>query len=129
MKLLFCIRCGDIRAFDAGEWTLCKCGRMAAKWRDANAGTVHVIADDKSNVRFIGMNNSFLYNAIKGGLHEDHRNYHEKATQAPGYLFDKSMRNCWACIVKVGDSSDITYHDNQKWIDEGKASVKTYTAK
>lgn len=121
MKVMFCLECGTIRSFTAPyhKWVLCDCGYMAARWIDPTAGTVEVLVRTRrtNNARFIGLNNSMLRHARQGGLNEDWRTAHEAATDAPGYIFDKSCRNCWACIVTVGQTNDINYHALQQQID------------
>ena len=122
MKALLCAACMDIRALDPdGAWTACRCGNSEARWLDADAGTVRVRAKDKGLVRILGLNNSFLLRAIKGADHLDlveaggqwewWRKLHELATDAKGYIFDRQFRACWACIVKVNETSDIKWEE------------------
>jgi hypothetical protein len=116
MKVLLCGKCFDIRAFDPnGAWTVCRCGNVQARWLDPHRGTVRVKAKDPRTARIIGLNNSFLYNALDTAtgraltMNEDWRDAHDQATNAPGYVFDKSSRACWACIVEVGQTGDISW--------------------
>lgn len=122
MKALLCAKCFDIRALDPdGAWTPCRCGNMQARWLDPERGTVKVKAKNREHARMIGFNNHFL---IKGALGFEHhemveaggqweawQKLHEKATNAPGYIFDASKRGCWACIVKVNETNDITWEE------------------
>lgn len=120
MKALICGVCVDIRALEPeGKWTICRCGNMQARWVDPNKGTVRVVAQDRSRAFILGMNNHFLLTAVRGlsqeymvaagGQGEAWRKLHEEATEAPGYIFDKAKRACWACIVKVGETGDISW--------------------
>jgi hypothetical protein len=34
---------------------------------------------------------------------------HEQATDAPGYVFDKSRAGCWAVVVRVGITDDAAW--------------------
>lgn len=112
MKALFCTLCFDIRGLDPdGAWTPCRCGNMAARWIDANKGTVSVKATNRERARILGMNNQMLTAAVNAGSHDDEcwKKKHDEATNAKGYIFDKSARDCWACIVRVGETGDITW--------------------
>lgn len=122
MKVLLCGECFDIRAFpDNGAWVECRCGNMAARWVDPMAGTVKVRAKDRSKARIIGLNNRMLHAAF--GIAEaysepprlDHRwkQLHQECTHAPGYIFDESRRGCWACIVEVGHTNDISWEEEE----------------
>lgn len=113
MKVLYCKKCGSIRDFGI-EFTPCACGNMEAKWTDPQRGTVKVRAKVMFYARIIGMNNRFLTESPHGlnlPPDEQARMRHEIATTAPGYLFDKSNRNCWAVIIQKGDSSDVVWED------------------
>jgi len=113
MKLLFCAKCFDIRAFDpTGQtWTSCRCGNMQAKWVDPHAGTVVVRARQREYARIIGLNNAMLYDAAEAPnkSSEQWRKAHEHATNAPGYLFDWRVRSCWAVIVRVNEASGVAW--------------------
>jgi len=110
MKLLFCTKCFDIRALEPeGEWTRCRCGNLEARWVDPNRGTVSVRATNRAFARIIGMNNQMLLGAEESLNDEDWKLLHEIATDAKGYIFDKAFRGCWACIMKVGETGDISW--------------------
>lgn len=136
MKALLCGLCFDIRALEpTGKWTMCRCGNLEARWIDPQRGTVSVRAYDKSSARVIGFNNSFLTAAIQGPSHLDMveagghweawRKLHDVATAAPGYIFDKSMRSCWACVVRVGETGDIKWEPEEKKPEEKKDETVT----
>lgn len=125
MKALFCTLCLDIRGLDpSGAWTVCRCGNLEARWLDPDRGTVRAKAREQGHVRFIGFNNTYLIGAAKGATHMDMvkaggqwewwRQLHDQATSAPGYIFDKDKRACWATIVKVGETSDIAWETEEK---------------
>lgn len=113
MKLLFCGKCFDIKAFST-EFTPCKCGNLEVRWVDPERGTFEAKAKVKQRARIIGMNNSFLYQAFNlpqigiqiPGSDEGWRQAHDRATNAPGYLFDKKHRACWAGIFQIGQTAD-----------------------
>lgn len=126
MKVLFCTLCHDIRAFE-NYYTACRCGNMEARWLDPVRGTVQVRAKSRPHARIIGMNNQMLGHALQlaNSLYKDYgaakwKEFHDQATDAPGYVFDKGMRSCWACIVGIGSTSDITWDPEQPDFDENK---------
>lgn len=125
MKCLICTACSDIRALHPdGEWTTCRCGACSARWVDPDRGTVVVRAAARELPRILGLNNAFLIPATRGlslleieqneGADGAWRVRHAIAINAPGYVFDKSHRACWACIVKVGETGDICWEDSEQ---------------
>jgi hypothetical protein len=124
MKAIICGECLDIRGLNPfGAFVSCRCGNVTARWDDPHAGTVLIKADDRSKARILGMNNHFLLKAVDGIIGKDileaggdkwdaFKQLHDKATDAPGYLFDKSKCACWAVVIRVGESNDV------KWMDE-----------
>jgi hypothetical protein len=114
MKALLCGICFDIRALDPNSsWVVCRCGNTSARWEDANTGKVLVRARDRSAVRMLGLNNSFLEPGVNAGSHEADcsfwKSLHNMAIKAPGYLFDESLRGCWAVIYSVGETGDTRW--------------------
>jgi len=133
-KALLCAKCLDIRGLDPdGAWTTCRCGNMQARWLDPRAGTVRVKAKYPGMARMLGLNNSYLLKGIEGfdhhemveagGQWEAWRKLHQHATHAKGYIFDESMRACWACIVKVNETGDIQWEEEPKAPEEPKAEA------
>ena len=124
MKVLLCTLCLDIRALDPeGAWTECRCGNCSARWSDTSTGSVRCRAKDQSKLRIIGMNNTFLLAGSKGPSYADlklggrwawWRKLHEAATVAEGLIFDKDKRACWAAILKVGDTNDISWEPDSQ---------------
>lgn len=121
MKVMFCCRCGDVRAFET-FYTACRCGNMEAMWLDPVKGTVRVRAVRRAFARIIGMSNRMLskaqVQAMDGHNHDfsaaTWREFHKEITDdAPGFLFDKSQRDCWACIIGIGSTSDIQWDPMQ----------------
>jgi hypothetical protein len=112
MKALVCGSCGDIQALQE-EWRICKCGNVAARWTDPQAGRAEVHAEDRSRAFILGLNNRLLIPALRGelGMFQDFRKHHDLATVAPGYVFDKSMADCWAVLIRVGASNDVVFTD------------------
>lgn len=115
MKALYCSECGDIRAPDpSGEWTYCRCGQAAMRWVDPVKGIAKVKADYRDSVRVIGIDNAFLRFSIltPNPTNEDWRNFHEAETaRCVGYLFHTSKRNCGMAVIRVGESNDISWED------------------
>ncbi len=120
MKAILCAKCIDFKALDpSGKWTSCLCGNVEARWRDPQAGTVFVRAKRRADARILGVNNRFLLKAIQGFTHgemvsaggqwEAWRELHNEATNAKGYIFDKNLRACWACVIQVGETGDVTW--------------------
>lgn len=128
MKSLFCGKCFSFHSFGVDDtedqkhpWQYCDCRQMAARWKDPNFGTVEVLAQVPERAFIIGMNNNFLSWAIRGGRlsNEDWQNAHARATVAPDHVFDAHKRNCWACIIRVGETSDINWHPYQEKVRAG----------
>jgi hypothetical protein len=125
MKVLFCAKCGDIRAFEPW-YTPCKCGNTEVRWVDPHAGTVMVRARKRDYAKLIGLNNRMLGAMIslveRDGFDyssDKWRELHDAATNAPGYLFDKAHRNCWAVIIGIGSSNDVKWDPKQEDYDKG----------
>lgn len=60
----------------------------------------------------IGFSNMFLQAAVAGWrMGEEWRDLHTQCAQQvePGYLFHANRRDCWAVIVRVGESGDVTF--------------------
>lgn len=114
MKALFCANCNDIRAPNPinGVWSFCSCEKSAIRWVDGSHGRAEVKAIDKSMVRVIGIDNTFLQFAFHDSVHTDAewRDLHIMETnRAVGYLFHVSRRNCGMVIFRVGETSDVTW--------------------
>lgn len=134
MKILYCAKCNGMRSFGVDEtgdgphpWTYCDCKQMAARWENPDLGTVQVLAMVPARTFIIGMNNRFLRGAVmlSAGAHaDDNRNWralHDEAAKAPGFVFDSSNRDCWAAIMRVGDTNDISWHPGQERVKAGEA--------
>ncbi len=122
MKALACGYCGDIRALGhAGlyesitAWVSCACGMTRARWIDPYAGTAEFKVPPLRTTPFkcflLGLNNRVLEPALRGelGMFQDFREAHDLATEAPNYIFDKGRAGCWAVIVRVGSTGDVTW--------------------
>lgn len=123
-KAALCVHCADIfspyRAWQTNRaWRWCQCGHTGVRWRDGERGLIEVSSlHGEDGVRVIGINNSFLEAAVAlmrpGGLMaEEWRELHDASTEAvePYYLFHREKRNCWALIVRVGESGDVAFVD------------------
>lgn len=113
VKALACGSCGDIQALQE-EWRACVCGKTEARWVDARKGTAEFKDPGPHDRRYcflLGLNNHLLVPALRGELamFQDFRAAHERATHAPGYIFDREKADCWAVVVRVGQTSDVTW--------------------
>lgn len=119
-KAAICVHCMDIVSPHGDwrtdrSWRWCECDHMAVRWRDGTQGLLEVTAVHGPDfVRVLGINNSFLIGAIESGktfTPEEWRLFHADSTQlvAPHYLFHKDKRDCWALLVAVGESGDVTF--------------------
>lgn len=126
MKVIVCAGTGTgglhLTSFGT-EWTYCQCGNTRAKWLDPQAGTM--VADQRypvtrHDVRLLGLNNQLLLRAVtaRGQAWEDYRGWHDLATDAPGYIFDKSRAGCWAVVALIGSTSDTRWATTEEH-DEG----------
>ena len=114
MKAVICSAIGGVHIHTPGEgkWEVCQCGCTGARWEDPQAGKL-VIASraGRDHVRVLGLNNQLLLPAITlpGQMWEDYRQWHDHATDAPGYVFDRAKAGCWAVVFRVGSTSDTRW--------------------
>lgn len=107
VKALVCLDCGDIRALSSDESVACRCQNASARWLDPVRGTVEVSARDRQRVRILGIHNQFLQLSTQLTQNQQWAEWHDLVTgDADGYLFHKDKRNCWVALVRVGESSD-----------------------
>lgn len=121
-KAVLCIACSDIvsplRAWQTDRsWRWCQCDHTAVRWRDGTRGLLEVTSlHGASGLRVIGFDNAFLVEAVafgRGGRTSaaDWRDLHARTCRdvPPGYLFHADNRDCWALVVAVGESGDVTF--------------------
>lgn len=120
-KAALCVSCSDILApyrdwQTDRRWRWCQCDGMAVRWRDGTRGLIEVTSlGGPEHVRVIGLSNMFLQEAVArqtpGGAWW--RQLHENCAEVtePHYLFSKENRNCWALVVRVGESGDVDFVD------------------
>lgn len=120
-----CVTCTDfvtpLRAWQTDRsWRWCQCRETGVRWRDGARGLLEVTSlHGPTSVRVLGLNNIFLQRAVitpqvRGGLSfPEWRELHDTSCQAvePGYLFHVDKRDCWALVVRVGESGDVTFVD------------------
>jgi hypothetical protein len=112
VKAVICGTIGSLHLFTPGslDWATCQCGQTGARWEDPEAGKIVVASRDSftSMVRGLGLNNQLLLRALgsQGQAWEDYRAWHDTATDAPGYVFDKSRAGCWAVVFLIGSTTD-----------------------
>ena len=112
-----CTTCGQIigprpRHADWSIWTWCAkpCLHTAVRWRDGHKGLLEVTSlHGPEGVVVVGLHNQFLGALAEITSDEAWRRHHERVTDAPGYLFDKSKRACWAVVTRVGQSNDVFF--------------------
>lgn len=113
MKAVICAVTGGVHIHTpgVGKWEICQCGGTGAKWEDPEAGKLIVAAGARSQVFGLGLNNQLLLPAITahGQAWEDYRAWHDHATDAPGYVFDKSRAGCWAVVFRIGSTGDTRW--------------------
>lgn len=120
-KAAYCTHCSDIfspcRDWTANRaWRWCQCDHAAVRWLDGARGQLEVTAvHGPEYVRVLGLNNAFL-EAAAGPLGatltaEEWRVLHARCAEVvqPYYLFHESNRACWALVVAVGESGDVTF--------------------
>jgi len=120
-KAAICTHCSDIfsplRDWQTDRsWRWCQCVHSGVRWADGARGLIEVTSmHGPAHVRVLGVNNSFLGLAVNTLLADAAawRALHERtcAEVQPHYLFHAEKRNCWALIVRPGESGDITFVD------------------
>lgn len=130
MKGLVCGECMDLRALPQGALkpVSCRCENVTAWWIDPERGVARFHARGRRDFAFgMGLCNTYLLAALKQGpegtSNEAWRALHDRATDTPGYLFDKSNRGCWALLFRVGSTSDTAWATYQELVDVGIESV------
>lgn len=119
VKVALCVHCTDfvtpLRTWQTDRsWRWCQCAHTGVRWRDGARGLLEVTSlHGPDQVRVLGLNNLFLQLATADppARAEWWRELHTAAASAvePGYLFHAERRACWACVVRVGESSDVTF--------------------
>jgi hypothetical protein len=126
-KVAMCLECADIvspyGAWQADRrWRWCQCDEMGVRWRDGGRGLIEVTAlHGPDYLRVLGFNNMFLELAMTKNpatsdgsrTAEQWRGLHDLACDRvePRYLFHKDRRGCWALVVRVGESGDVSFID------------------
>lgn len=120
-KAALCTTCNQIIGpFSRSEkWNWCgePCLHTAVRWRDPQKGHLEVTSLHGPNgVLIIGLHNAMITQAIMHSTdHEMWRDLHKFITSdSPGYLFDKSKRDCWAVIISPGESNDTFFMPYQE---------------
>lgn len=121
MKALFCADCSVIISGPTdGSWRWCDCGNAAIRWTDPVRGKAEVWAENRRDVRIIGLHNGMLQLPFEtvGSMINDWdgwRELHQHLADAvdPGYLFHADKRACWAVVIRPGDSNDTRYADER----------------
>ncbi len=120
MKGLACAKCFDIRALPHGDLmpVSCQCGNTTGWWLDGRQGVARYTAKAPAFAWGMGFNNSFLTSVFGGYGNipsaEQMRGFHDHATTAPRYYFDKSRYGCWAILFKPGNASGVEWASNEE---------------
>lgn len=114
MKAVICSYAGGVHIHTPGvdRWEICQCGNAGARWEDPQAGRLIVACrHDRDAVRGLGLNNQLLLPALttRGQAWETFREWHGKATDAPGYVFDKARAGCWAVVFRISSTGDTRW--------------------
>lgn len=113
MKLVVCLECGDFFSPGEDKPKACKCGYSCAQWKDPHAGTLNVSSRwHQDHLRVVGISNTMLSASLKDPALDDDgwRVFVDNVvTNCPGYLFDKSRRNCPILFIRVGESNDVFF--------------------
>jgi hypothetical protein len=120
MKAALCTTCGQVigprpRQADWSVWTWCAdpCAHTAVRWRDGHKGLLEVTSlHGPEGVVVIGLHNGFIAGlAEKVTEPEWWRSLHDRVTaeHSDGYLFHRSNRDCWAVLVRPGQSGDVFF--------------------
>lgn len=119
-KAAICLSCWDIVAPRGAwkvdrRWRWCECRRTATRWQDGTKGLIEITCINGSdNVRVLGLNNLFLIEGMRQKTQRTNmwwQEAHDASTSDVGehYLFHKNRRNCWALLIRVGETSDVIY--------------------
>lgn len=124
-KAAICVGCSDIVSpypEPASGWRWCCCRHVAVRWRDPHRGLLDVTAlHGPTTVRVLGLNNAFLAAAVQGrpwgepeAVHEEWRLLHDQTCEdvEPHYLFSERKRQCWAVVIRPGETGDVRYVEN-----------------
>lgn len=125
MKQIVCGICNDFRALHPKGSVSCRCGNVTGWWVDPQRGIAKVKAKYKGDVRILGMHNSFLQFAFSDEMlrtsewdrHKAWREMHELVTSkeiSGGYLFQNIRRACPFVLICVGESSDVTWANDDE---------------
>lgn len=122
MKAVICAAAGGVHIHTPGngKWEVCQCGNTGAKWEDPEAGKLLVACRGRRDQVFgLGLNNQLLLRAITAGgqMWEDYRDWHDIATDAPGYVFDKAKAGCWAVVFRIGSTSDTRFVEGPEYLE------------
>ena len=125
-KAVLCRACADVVApyrswATDRRWRWCQCTAVGTRWVDGGRGMLEVsAAGGPDGVRVLGLNNLFLHLAAADDTDvlyprtaRQWRVAHEVTCREvePGYLFHAQRRDCWAVVVRVGDSADVVFVD------------------
>ena len=124
MKAVICTIAGaggvHIHTPGKDRWEVCQCGQTGAKWEDPEAGKLIVACRSRRDQVFgLGLNNQLLLCAITahGQAWETYREWHDIATDAPGYVFDKDRAGCWAVVFRIGSTSDTRWATEAEYME------------
>ncbi len=109
MLALLCRRCDDLRGLPPvqGDRVVCRCGNAWMWWRDAAARRAVVRADDREAVRVVALRDLLLDAPQMSDA--DWRHLHGEACRAPGSAGDSARRSCWAVVLRVGETADVSW--------------------
>ncbi|HET6915758.1 MAG TPA: hypothetical protein VFH56_06665 [Acidimicrobiales bacterium] len=116
-KAVICKACSDIvspnpKWLEDRSWRWCACLHVATRWRDGSTGQIEVVSlHGPNDLRVIGLNNAVIEYAFAKPptMSDQWRELHRLQGEMvePYYLFHKDKRDCWALLVRPGESSDV----------------------
>jgi len=115
MKAILCGCCNDFKAIPPTGAISCSCGNVQGWWTDSRKGIAKVYAKEKQFARILGIDNSFLIAAYSSNnfSDKDWRDLSELCCKtSEGYLFHTERRNCPFLVIKVGESSDVSWSEH-----------------
>jgi hypothetical protein len=122
VKAVICAISGGVHIHTpgTGTWEICRCGQTGARWENPGAGRLIVACrSDRDMVSVLGLNNQLLLPAVTHRIDgwADYRHWHDHATDAPGYVFDKSRAGCWAVVFRAGSTSDTRWATEAEYME------------
>lgn len=115
MKGLFCAQCACLRTLANGNFkpVSCDCGNVYGWWLDGQKGVARYTANAPAYAWGVGLNSSVIVGVIsqygENRSTDEWRDLLNAGTDAPGYLFDKSMHDSWVIFFRPNKGGDVNW--------------------